>query len=168
MGFEKIIYAYEAFIRLPRTQFLAISTTALLSVAVILAFIFRDVSTPSSAKYALGNIGALRFAFVFFAVVVMGPLVETLVFQVIPYKIFKMLGVNSLILCSIVISVLFLISHTGGRNKLVQIGIVGFLYYFLYAERARAGASSPFLDIAMLHGIRNSFAMAVLAFYEID
>ncbi len=159
---------YDSYIRLPRATFLVASIVILTIIAVTLGLIYALVLQvelpPSAPNYALSQIGASRFFFVLLVAVVVAPLAETFVFQYVPYRLFNALGVNSLFLCAVAAALVFLLSHSGNRLKLIQIGILGLVYYFLYAERKRAGATNPYLDVALLHAARNGLAGVVLVF----
>lgn len=101
--------------------------------------------------------------FIFILVVVLGPLVETLIFQFCIIELFSLINRSRFIkvIALIVSSLLFGLSHSSSLEYIIKGIISGFLFSSCYLQAKERKDISPFFLVFMVHASSNLFVFMI-------
>lgn len=95
----------------------------------------------------------------FITSVLIAPLIETLIFQHIPYFFLKKI-ISNFHLNSLIIGILFGLVHYFNEQNLLEvfsISLIGIIYAYIYIISYKRDNTYPFLITALIHGMYNFF-----------
>lgn len=96
-----------------------------------------------------------RFA-QFFLAIIIGPLIETALVQVIPNKILRSLKISNLVILILIPSILFAAAHTYHNLYVAMTFFSGMVLNYFYIESQKM-SKYPFLLTALLHALYNLY-----------
>ena len=109
---------------------------------------------------------------IFFVSVIIAPMLETLIFQWLVYKIFRSLNINKLIYMYFTSALLFGMIHTYNIFTIMDAIVAGliFIHYFHINNKE---SSNGYMHVTLLHACFNfhsscSYDLTLLQFYAID
>lgn len=96
-----------------------------------------------------------RFA-QFFIAIIIAPLIETLILQVIPNKTLRLLKISNLVILILIPSILFAAAHTYHNLYVAMAFFSGIVLNYFYIESQKI-SKHPFLLTALLHALYNLY-----------
>lgn len=128
-----------------------------LPVVILLSAIGVDVGMANIDRLDLEN----KFVETVFFAVIIAPLLETIIFQLLPLKLFKILRlpVN---LAIFITTLIFAYAHLeDGLVNFIGMIPIGFLFVWSFVVRERKSTSNAIFTVYIIHALTNLLATAI-------
>ncbi len=123
--------------------------------AFILLFLGINIGSPNIDSYDFQN----DIVFLLFFITIIGPLIETVIFQLIPISLLHFLRLPTWFIL-IVITLIFAAAHLeDGLINFIGMIPIGFLFNYAFWVRKKHSVGKAFFEVFIIHGLTNLLAI---------